>query len=263
MTQLGFEEPSRRKALCIVLPAYNEERNLGPLLDSIRDAMADAAVPYRVIVVDDGSVDQTAETIASRGSTMPIVLVRHLKNEGLGATIRDGLRLATELAGEGDVIVTMDADQTHSPGLIPRMLQAIHEGHDVVIASRYRSGSRVCGLSTLRILASVGASWLFRILFPTTGVRDFTCGYRAYRAELLKTALATYGDRFIEADGFHCMAEILLKLRRLRPIFGEVPFILRYDLKEGATKMRVGRTIRQTLALLVRSRLSARRSHRS
>jgi len=171
MTQLGFEEPSRRKALCIVLPAYNEERNLGPLLDSIRDAMADAAVPYRVIVVDDGSVDQTAETIASRGSTMPIVLVRHLKNEGLGATIRDGLRLATELAGEGDVIVTMDADQTHSPGLIPRMLQAIHEGHDVVIASRYRSGSRVCGLSTLRILASVGASWLFRILF-----RQLACG---------------------------------------------------------------------------------------
>lgn len=258
MTHIGFEDPSRRKALAIVLPAYNEERNLGPLLDSIRDAMADAAVPYRVIVVDDGSVDRTAETVTSRTSTMPLLLVRHPKNEGLGATIRDGLRLATELAGDGDVIVTMDADQTHNPGLIPRMLQAIREGHDVVIASRYRSGSRVCGLSSLRILVSLGASWVFRILFPTTGVRDFTCGYRAYRATLLKTALATYGDRFIEAEGFHCMAEILLKLRRLRPIFGELPFILRYDLKEGATKMRVGRTIGQTLALVLRSRLKPR-----
>jgi len=258
MTPLAFENPSRRKALAIVLPAYNEERNLGPLLDSIRDAMAEAAVPYRVIVVDDGSVDQTAATIASRESAMPLVLVRHPKNQGLGATIRDGLRLATELAGDGDVIVTMDADQTHNPGLIPRMVQAIHEGHDVVIASRYRPGSRVCGLSTFRVLVSLGASWMFRIVFPTTGVRDFTCGYRAYRATLLKTALATYGDRFIEAEGFHCMAEILLKLRPLRPIFGEVPFILRYDLKEGATKMRVGRTIRQTLALVLRSRLSPR-----
>jgi len=76
--------------------------------------------------------------------------------------------------------------------------------------------------------------------------------------------VGTYGDRFIEADGFHCMAEILLKLRRLRPIFGEVPFILRYDLKEGATKMRVGRTIRAD-ARLARpgAGLSARRSHRS
>ena len=258
MTHLGFEDPSRRKALAIVLPAYNEERNLGPLLDSIRDAMADAAVPYRVIVVDDGSVDQTAETVSSRGSAMPIVLVQHPKNQGLGATIRDGLRLAAELAGDGDVIVTMDADQTHNPALIPRMLQAIREGHDVVIASRYRPGSRVFGLSALRILVSLGASWTFRILFPTTGVRDFTCGYRAYRATLLKTELATYGDRFIEAEGFHCMAEILLKLRPLHPIFGEVPFILRYDLKEGATKMRVGRTIRQTLALVVRSRLKPR-----
>jgi dolichol-phosphate mannosyltransferase len=258
MTHTGFEDPSRRKALAIVLPAYNEERNLGPLLDSIRDAMAEAAVPYRVIVVDDGSVDQTAEAVASRESSMPLLLVRHPRNQGLGPTIRDGLRLATELAGDGDVIVTMDADQSHNPGLIPRLLQAIHEGHDVVIASRYRPGSRVCGLPAARILVSLGASWTFRILFPTAGVRDFTCGYRAYRAALLKTALATYGDRFIEAEGFHSMAEILLKLRRLHPIFGEVPFILRYDLKEGATKMRVGRTIRQTLALVLRSRLSAR-----
>lgn len=96
---------------------------------------------------------------------------------------------------------------------------------------------------------------LFRIVFPTPGVRDYTCGYRAYRAEVIQDAIQHYGNEFLNQDGFQCMVDILLKLRRRNLIFAEVPFILRYDQKEGATKMRIGSTVRKTLSLLVKRRL--------
>ena len=107
----------------------------------------------------------------------------------------------------------------------------------------------------MRRLVSYAGSLLCRIAFPTDGVKDFTCGYRAYRAAALKKALAHYGDQFIRVDGFQCMVDILLKLRRMDVVFGEVPLILRYDLKVGASKMRVWRTARQTLGLLLRRRM--------
>ena len=80
-------------------------------------------------------------------------------------------------------------------------------------------------------------------------------GYRAYRASVLHQALAMYGAHFIRLSGFQATVDILLKLRRLPIICGEVPMILRYDLKKGASKMRVMRTARQTLVLILRRRL--------
>jgi dolichol-phosphate mannosyltransferase len=178
-------------------------------------------------------------------------------NQGLGATIRDGLLLAVQVAGKNDVVITMDADETQTPALIPRMVGMLREGHEVVIASRYQPGARVFGLSPFRRLLSYAASWVFRILFPIEGVKDFTCGFRAYRASVLSAAVSRYGERFVEADGFQCMVDILLKLRNMDVIFGEAPMILRYDLKRGASKMRVARTIRQTLWLLIKRRLGS------
>ena len=93
-----------------------------------------------------------------------------------------------------------------------------------------------------------------RVVFPTPGVSDFTCGYRAYRAEALQQAYAQYGDSLVDQDGFQCMVDILLKLRKLPLIFGEVPLILRYDLKRGQSKMRIMRTAANTLRLLWRRR---------
>ena len=97
---------------------------------------------------------------------------------------------------------------------------------------------------------------LFKIMFPIPGVRDYTCGYRAYRAGLLQEVTAA-DPGFFDQDGFQVMVDILLKLRRNRDlIFGEVPLILRYDLKEGSSKMDVGATIVSTLGLMWRRRFA-------
>jgi dolichol-phosphate mannosyltransferase len=131
----------------------------------------------------------------------------------------------------------------------------IAEGYDVVIASRYQPGSRTVGVPLSRRAISWAGSMLFRIVLPVQGVRDFTCGYRAYRAAVIQAAIAEYGPAFVDQEGFQCMVDILLKLRGRPLIFGEVPMVLRYDRKQGASKMDVGTTAAATLGLLLRRRL--------
>lgn len=239
-----------------MLPAFNEEANLGPLLRRLDQAMHEDDRQYQIIVVDDGSRDATSRVAEEHARHMPIRIERHERNQGLGATIRDGLRIAVSMANSEDVVVVMDADNTHSPGLIRNMLRVIHEGADVVIASRYQSGSYIRGVPFHRRALSFGARVLFQLSFPISGVRDYTCGYRAYRAPVLIEAFRRYGRDFVSQEGFQCMVDILLKLRPMDVIFREVPLILRYDAKVGASKMRVGRTIARTLTLMVRRRFA-------
>jgi dolichol-phosphate mannosyltransferase len=113
----------------------------------------------------------------------------------------------------------------------------------------------VRGVSFYRQVLSVGASWLCRVFFPTRGVRDFTCGYRAVRANVLQQALRKYGDKLFDAQGFSCTMDLLLKLRLMKIVFGETPINLRYDLKAGKSKMHVSSTILCTLALMFRRRM--------
>jgi dolichol-phosphate mannosyltransferase len=249
--------PRRCGEVIFVLPAYNEEANIGGLLHSIQQAMVDGQLPWRVIAVNDGSKDRTGEILARCGSQVPLTVFDHPVNQGLGPTIRDGLRLATESMHDGDIVITMDSDGTHDPGLVPRMVSLIRDGHDVVIASRYRPGAKVFGLNGFRTLMSNAASWIFRLALPIPGVRDYTCGFRAYSGASLKKVHRLYGDKLVEMSGFHCMADILIKCGKSGLICGEVPMILRYDLKGGASKMPVVKTVGQTLALLIRRRFSS------
>ncbi len=255
-TETSAPHGAQRK-VWIFLPAYNEELSLPPLLDRLKAAMEEAKLDYRVVVVDDGSRDQTLAVARRYGEQMPLTVVVHEVNQGLGAALRDGLIHAAGEAGAQDVVVSLDADDSHDPARIAQMVARIDHGADVVIASRYRPGSEIHGVPLARRALSYWGGWLFRALFPTRGVRDYTCGFRAYRALALHRALEHYGETLFDQDGFQCMVDLLLKLRRLRPRlhFAEVPFILRYDRKAGASKMRVANTARKTVALLIRRRL--------
>jgi dolichol-phosphate mannosyltransferase len=248
----------RRQHVWVVLPAFNEELSLPKLLAALDEAMFESNLAYHVVVMDDGSTDATAAIARQAALRLPLVVESHPVNLGLGMTIRDGLMKAASLAEPRDLIVTMDADNSHTPELILRMVRLAREGHDVVIASRYQPGSRVRGVPLARRALSYWGGWLFRLIFPLPGVRDYTCGYRAYKAAVLQRVIASYGESFFDQEGFQCMVDILLKLRREPDlIFGEVPLILRYDLKEGASKMRVWRTIKNTLGLMAKRRLGS------
>lgn len=249
------ESPARAFRLWVVLPAYNEAGSIGPLLESLLRELAADNSDFVILVVNDGSTDRTAAIVQGYESTRRVRLIDQPANRGLAETVRTGLLAAVRQARPDDVVIVMDADNTHPAGLVFRMARLIREGNDVVIASRYREGSHVRGLTFSRKVLSNGASWLFRAAFPTPGVRDYTCGYRAYRAGLLMELVDRHGQEFISERGFACMVDILLRLREQGAIFCEVPLVLRYDRKEGPSKMKVLATIRETLALLVRRRL--------
>ncbi|HSG40804.1 MAG TPA: glycosyltransferase [Thermoanaerobaculia bacterium] len=254
--QLRVHEPQARAfRLWVVLPAYNEEGAIGPLLDSLLSELGSDYPDFTILVVNDGSSDGTAAIVRGYESTHRVSLIDQPANRGLADTLRTGLLAAVQQAHPSDIVVVMDADNTHPAGLVFRMTRRIREGNDVVIASRYREGSCVRGVSFHRKILSNGASWLFRAVFPTHGVRDYTCGYRAYRAGMLMELVEKHGQEFISARGFSCMVDILLRLREHGAIIGEVPLVLRYDHKGGASKMKVFRTIGETLGLLVRRRL--------
>ena len=155
----------------------------------------------------------------------------------------------------GDIIVTMDADDTHSPFQIGSMLDLIEQGNDVVIASRYQDGSTTTGVPPHRLAMTWFARMLFKVILPIQGVRDYTCGYRAYRVEALEEAMHHHQDKFFTETGFSCMVDIILKMRGFGFKFAEIPIELRYDQKPGESKMKVLRTAKETLSLIARRRL--------
>jgi dolichol-phosphate mannosyltransferase len=235
----------------VVLPAYNEGEALVTLLNELEEVLTPHT--FHLLVVDDGSTDGSPQRV--QAMALPHVqLLAHPQNRGLGEAMRTGLSAAVQQAHrDDDIIIVMDSDCTHTPYLIERMITLIKEGNDVIIASRFRYGARVIGLSLHRVFLSHAASWVFRLFVPIVDVKDYTCGYRAYRTGLLKKAFEKYREDFIRETGFSCMVDILIKLARMDAIITEVPLILRYDRKESASKMKIFRTIRSTLKLLVRT----------
>ncbi|NCC60186.1 MAG: glycosyltransferase [Verrucomicrobiae bacterium] len=242
--------------IIVVLPAYNEAENLPAIFKGLNTLMRDTYnLSVHLIVVDDGSTDGTAEVASAQGGDIHVEVLRNAENQGLARTFARGILAAAEKAAEDDIIVCMDADNSHLPGQILRMVRDIQEGRDVVIASRYREGAIVRGVAWHRRILSRGMSFLFRCVFPIPGVRDYSCGYRAYRAELLKKAISNRGEHLFAQEGFACMVAILLRLHKEGAICSEVPLVLRYDQKIGQSKMNVLSTITKTLQVLLKERI--------
>ena len=235
----------------IVLPAYNEEESLPPLLHRINEACNLYKWDASVLVVNDGSRDNTLNVARGFKGDIPVEVLDIQPNSGLANAINNGIRTAIIGLKDTDIVVTMDADDSQTPFLIQRMALQIAEGSDLVIASRYQPGARIKGLKKSRKFFSWAAGLLFRFAVGFEGIKDYTCGFRAYRVDMLRKTIAYYGDKFITQKGFGCMVEVLLKVASQSATMNEVPMILRYDLKQGESKMNVNKTMKQTLKLLL------------
>lgn len=240
----------------VLLPAYNEEPAIGPLLERIAEALAGRS--YQVVVVDDGSTDRTLDEARRFLERLPLAIVPRNANGGLGAAMATGIAHVRRQDHRG-VLVTMDADNTQDPALIPGMVDEIERGADLVVASRFVSGGSAVGVPLYRRVLSGGASVLFGVAIGARGVRDYTCGYRAYRMELIERI----GRRFhplIRARGFAVMTELLAKAAAENARCVEVPLVLRYDLKPGRSKLRLIPTLVEYARVLLLARLEAWRT---
>lgn len=240
-----------------LLPAYNEEVALPLVLKAI-SSLEFTDEKWLVVVVDDGSTDGTPEILRDWSDRIPLNVLIHSPNQGLGRAMRTGLEFLGGVLTDGDAVVALDSDNTHDPSLAVRMRREQKENElDIVIASRYFRGGgddrgREIGLTYRRKILSRVASFLLGLVFHLRGARDYTCGFRLYSGRILRVGREVYGERLVEEPNFVCMAELLVKLARLGARIGEVPLTLRYDLKGGASKLRMPQTILRYLRLIWR-----------
>jgi dolichol-phosphate mannosyltransferase len=233
----------------VLLPAYNESSALGVLIPDLGKELR-PRFDLQIVVVDDGSRDETAAVCQRLQNDWPVQLLRHPQNQGYGAAIRTGMFGILAKARETDVVVTLDADNTHLPTYIPAMIQKLEEGFDVVTASYRLPGGEMKGVPWNRRLMSDVVNALFRWRVPRNHTLCFTNGFRAYRAAALQKARQRFGDSLIQATGFPGGLELFLNVLAAGARDGEVPFTLHYENRGKQSKIRILPTILAYLHLL-------------
>jgi dolichol-phosphate mannosyltransferase len=224
-----------------VIPAYNERENIPNLLADLGPVARELGA--RVIFVDDGSTDGTAEAIEAHSDAVHLAIVRHKVNRGLGTAINSGLRAALGESQDGDAIVTLEADNTSDLSDLPRMLERFHEGADVVLASVYAPGGRILGVAPWRLAASKSVSNVFRYTGGLREIHTLSSLYRVYRAGTLRRAAETYGYLLVREPGFAANVELLLKLYNAGANVAEVPTVNDWSRRLGTSKMNLRPTI--------------------
>jgi dolichol-phosphate mannosyltransferase len=222
----------------IVLPTYQEAANIVNVLHRLH-AVVPAAT---VLVVDDGSPDGTADLAeAAAAETGQVEVLRRPQKTGLGSAYRHGFRWG--LAREFEAMVEMDADLSHDPSELPRLLEALADGADLVVGSRYVPGGSIPDWTRRRrALSRWGNRYAAAMLGLT--VADATSGFRAYRA----TVLQDLDSVWVRADGYGFQIEMVYLIARRGYRIVEVPITFT-DRTEGESKMS-GHIVAEALALV-------------
>jgi dolichol-phosphate mannosyltransferase len=210
----------------VILPTYNEAENLARIVNAVLEQLPDAG---RVLVVDDNSPDGTGGIADRLAASNPAVSVLHRdRKEGLGPAYLAGFRVALD-AGAGR-IVEMDADFSHDPAYLPKLIGAA-DHFDLVIGSRYVPGGGVTEWGPMRRFISRGGSAYARIALALP-IRDLTGGFKCFRREVLEAIdLDT-----IEARGYAFQVETTYRAIRAGFRVVEIPIVFK-DRADGTSKM--------------------------
>jgi dolichol-phosphate mannosyltransferase len=212
-------------SLLIAIPTYNEVENIGALLTTLAGLYAGA----HLLVVDDNSPDGTGDVVAARAARDGRVhLLRRDAKRGIGSAYRAAFGWA--VARGYALVVVMDADGSHDPAQVTRLLDTVARA-DVAVGSRYVSGGRIENWPLRRLCLSAGANALARLMVGPD-VRDWTSGFKCYRREVL----ATLSFEDIVSEGYAFQVEILFHCRRAGWKLREVPITF-VDRRLGRTKM--------------------------
>jgi glycosyltransferase involved in cell wall biosynthesis len=176
----------------VIVPAYNEAATIEQVLRRVADLQLDA----EILVVDDGSVDDTAEIVGALESQIAgLRLIIHERNQGKGAAVRTGIN-----ASRGEIVMIQDADLEYDPADIPRLLEPLNNGvADVVYGTRFRGGQTQRAHLFWHYAGNKFLSLLTNILFNTT-ISDMEVGYKAFNGELIRSIKLVSDDFAFEPE---------------------------------------------------------------
>ncbi|WP_046314904.1 polyprenol monophosphomannose synthase [Mycobacterium sp. UM_Kg1] len=220
----------------VVIPTYNELENLPIILDRLQQARPDV----HILIVDDGSPDGTGKLADERAAADParIHVMHRSSKAGLGAAYLAGFAWALERNYE--VVVEMDADGSHAPEQLYRLLDAIDSGADLAIGSRYVDGGAVRNWPVRRLVLSKTANTYARLLLGV-GIHDITAGYRAYR----RSVLEKIGLDAVESKGYCFQVDLTWRAVNNGFTITEVPITFT-ERELGVSKMS-GSNIREAM----------------
>jgi dolichol-phosphate mannosyltransferase len=216
---------SEGSRVCVCIPTYNEAENVEMILRRARAAIPDA----QLLVLDDASPDGTGQLADWCAAADPkIAVVHRAAKEGLGAAYLEGFRWA--LDRDFDVVVEMDADGSHAPEELPRLLTALR-GADVVLGSRWVPGGAVRNWPASRMLLSRGGNAYVRLALGVP-LRDATGGFRVYRSDVLRKL--SLDD--VASQGYCFQVDLVWRALRAGCRVVEVPITF-VEREHGASKM--------------------------
>jgi dolichol-phosphate mannosyltransferase len=224
--------PTLRAALpgaWLILPTYNEAANVEPIVRAVLGRLATAGREHTVLVVDDNSPDGTGVIADRLARELPEVRVLHRPTkEGLGRAYLAGFGVA--LAEGAELVLEMDADFSHDPADLPRLIEAA-AGADLVLGSRYVPGGGVENWGVLRRALSRGGSWYARTLLGVP-VRDLTGGFKCFNRRVLEAI----DLNAVHADGYGFQIELTYRAIEAGCTVKEIPIRFR-ERREGHSKM--------------------------
>ncbi len=224
--------------LSVIIPAFNESENIKRFEKELIPSLEKLGVEYEAIIVNDGSVDDTDENVRIlKKKFKSIRLVNHLKNLGLGAAIRTGVKEAV-----GQQIVFLDADLTFHPKQICLLLDAYNKTRaQCIIGSPFVSHGKAEGVSFFRLILTRGVNLLYALLLGKR-IRSFSSIFRLYESKPLKKIK-------IESNDFVANAEILMELIKNNAKIVEIPVVLTCRTR-GRSKINVFREFKNHVKLL-------------
>lgn len=210
--------PHRSLSFAVIIPMYNEQIGAERCVRAVSAALAEIDVPAEIIAIDDGSTDGTGEILGSLGTEgLPLIVIEHPANAGYGKALYTGV--AEAIRRKHDYVLFMDSDLTNDPKYLPRFVDKMIMGFDVIKATRYAEGGGVEGVAWWKLAISVVGNHMAKLLLDMP-ISDCTNGFRAVKTKLL----AGFEPR---ENGFAVIMEELFYLRHLTDQFCEVPYILR------------------------------------
>ena len=214
----------------LVLPTYNEAENIGPLVRAALPRLESTGLPHRILIVDDGSPDGTGRLADELAAEHDPVQVLHRPGKlGLGRAYLSGFQVA--LDGGADLVMEMDADFSHDPEDLSRLLGAARGGADLVLGSRYVDGGGVVDWGILRRLVSRAGSLYARWILGVD-VHDLTGGFKCFR----RATLETIDFPTVRSRGYAFQIELTYRAARCGLAIVELPIVFR-ERRVGSSKM--------------------------